>query len=63
MPWTEAHTEAVRKIKSKVGHLPILHVASDELFKIVESNASDQGWGGVLKQVKVGRSKPHEEII
>jgi hypothetical protein len=63
MPWTEAHTEAVRKIKSKVRHLPILHVASDELFKIVESDASDQGWGAVLKQVKAGRSKPHEEII
>jgi hypothetical protein len=53
----------VRKIKSKFRNFPILHVASDELFKIVESDASDQGWGEVFKQVKSGRSKPHEEII
>jgi hypothetical protein len=58
-PWIEAHTEAVRKIKFKVRHLPTLHVASDELFKIVESDANDQGWGEILKQVKVGRSKSH----
>ena len=63
MPWTEAHTEAVRKIKSKVRHLPILYVASDELFKIVDFDASDHGWGEILKQVKAGRSKPHEEIM
>ena len=63
MPWTEAHIEAVRKIKSKVRHFPTLHVASDELFKIVESDANDQGWGVVLKQVKARISKPHEEII
>jgi hypothetical protein len=63
MPWTEEHTKAMRKIKYKVRHLPILHVASDDLFKIVESDVSDQGWGAVLKQVKVDRSKPHEEII
>ena len=63
MPWTEAHIEVVRKIKSKVMHLIIIHVASDELFKIVEFDASHQGWGAVLKQVKACRSKPREEII
>jgi hypothetical protein len=49
-PWTDAHTEAVRKIKAKVKQLPILHVANDNYDKIVESDASNLGWGAVLKQ-------------
>jgi hypothetical protein len=50
MPWTEAHTQAVRNIKSKVKHLPILHVSDDRFLKIVETDASNVGWGAVLKQ-------------
>jgi hypothetical protein len=53
----------VRKIKSKVRHFPIMHVANDELFKNFEFDASNLGWGEVLKQVNVGRSNPNEEII
>ena len=30
--------------------MPILYIADDEAFKIVESDASDIGWGGILKQ-------------
>jgi len=29
-----------------------LYVSNESLFKIVESEASDIGWGGILKQVK-----------
>lgn len=50
-PWTDAHTKAVQEIKAKVKSLPILYIADDEAFKIVESDASDIGWGGILKQM------------
>ena len=53
-PWSDAHTTAVRKIKTKVKSLPILYVADDNSFKIVELDASDIGWGGFLKQKKDG---------
>ena len=48
--WSDAHTRAVQEIKAKVKSLPILYIADDEAFKIVESDASDIGWGGILKQ-------------
>jgi hypothetical protein len=51
-PWTEAHTQAVRNIKAKAKNLPILHISDDELPKIVETDASNIGWGAVLKQVR-----------
>jgi hypothetical protein len=59
-PWTEAHTQAVRNIKAKTKNLPILHSSDDELPKIVETDASNIGWGAVLKQVK---DKGKEEVI
>jgi hypothetical protein len=59
-PWTEAHTQAVRNIKAKVRHMPILHVANEQYLKIVESDASNIGWGAVLKQ-KAPNGK--EEVI
>jgi hypothetical protein len=59
-PWTEAHTQAVKNIKAKVKNLPILHISDDDLPKIVETDASNIGWGAVLKQV---RDKGKEEVI
>lgn len=59
-PWTEAHTQAVRNIKAKVRHLPILHISDDNLLKIVETDASNIGWGAVLKQQTKDKK---EEII
>jgi len=59
-PWTEAHTQAVKNIKAKTKNLPILHISDDDLPKIVETDASNIGWGAVLKQV---RNKGKEEII
>jgi len=55
-PWTDIHTRAIQEIKAKVKSLPILYVADDQAPKIVESDASDIGWGGVLKQ-KVGKEE------
>ena len=54
--WTDFHTKAVQNIKAKVKSLPILYVVDDLAHKIVESNASNIGWGGVLKQ-KVGKDE------
>jgi hypothetical protein len=52
MPWTEAHSQAVRNIKSKAKTLPLLYISDDDLPKIVETDASNLGWGAVLKQVR-----------
>ena len=63
VPWTYEHTRAVQKIKASVKTLPILYVADDNLPKIVETNAENEGWGVVLKQVRIkGNKKKNEEI-
>ena len=43
-------TQIVRKIKGQIKILPCLYLADPKLFKIVETNASDIGYGGILKQ-------------
>lgn len=53
-PWTEAHTNVVQQIKVKVKTLPIPYVADENAFKIIESDASNIGRGGILKQKKEG---------
>ena len=62
-PWTEAHSQAVRNIKAKTKNLPILHISDDDLPKIVEIDASNIGWGAVLKQIRHQGDKKKEEII
>ena len=47
VPWNEDHTKIV---KSKVKTLPCLALANPEAFKIVETDASNIGFGGILKQ-------------
>lgn len=49
-PWTSAHRNVVKNIKAKLKYIPILYVVDDSSSKIVESDASDLGWGGVPKQ-------------
>jgi len=49
----------VHKIKAKVKTLHILYIADDDLPKIVETDASNYGWGAVLKQLR----QKKEEII
>ena len=51
-PWTLEHTNAMRKIKYKVKMLPILYLAYEDLPKILESDANNNGWGGILKKTK-----------
>ncbi|XP_060202143.1 uncharacterized protein LOC132630590 [Lycium barbarum] len=49
--WTDAHTQAVQKIKGKVNNLPCLALANPNWQKIIETDASDIGNGGILKQL------------
>ena len=51
VPWTEEHTKIVQKIKEKVKTLPCLSLANPNWQKIVETDASDIGYGGILKQI------------
>lgn len=48
--WSLDHTRAVQAIKSKVKHLPCLHIAHPEYLKIIQTDASEIGLGGILIQ-------------
>ena len=61
--WKQEHTEAIKRIKKKVKILPTLHIIDKDLPKIIESNASDTGWGGILKQVRKKERKFEEESV
>lgn len=50
VPWSDEHAKAVRRLKVKVKELPCLALANPEAFKIVETDASEIGYGGILKQ-------------
>ena len=50
-PWTPHHTETVKRIKSKVKTLPCLMLSNPNWEKIVETDASEIGFGGILTQV------------
>ncbi|KAL5805008.1 hypothetical protein ACOSQ3_031808 [Xanthoceras sorbifolium] len=54
--WTEACTKAVQKIKSKAKELPCLAIPHPDAFKIVETDASDYGYGGILKHDLYGKT-------
>jgi len=44
------HTYIVKQIKQKVKSLPCLNIPNPFAFMIVETDASDIGYGGILKQ-------------
>jgi len=50
-PWIEVHTSLVKKIKTHVKSLPCLGIPTYNAFKIVETDAFDIGYGGILKQI------------
>ena len=49
-PWSDVHISLVQQIKSHVKTLPCLGILTIGAFKIFETNASDIGYGGILKQ-------------
>ena len=60
-PWTSIYTSIVQDIKKHVKTLPCLGISTPSAFKIVETDASDIGFGGILKQ-KITPTSP-EQIV
>ena len=60
-PWTQEHTKTVQHIKEKIKYLPCLNIPQPNAKLIVETDASDLGFGGILKQ-KLD-NKPKEEFV
>ncbi|XP_070054068.1 uncharacterized protein [Nicotiana tomentosiformis] len=48
--WIDDHSKSVRQINQKVNNLPCLTVANPSWAKVVETDASDIGYDGILKQ-------------
>ncbi|WMV09102.1 hypothetical protein MTR67_002487 [Solanum verrucosum] len=55
-PWTDSLTNLVKTIKERVKSLPCLTLANPAWPKIVETDASNMGYGGILKQIN-----PHDK--
>ena len=49
-PWTNEHTKLVQSIKTQIKNLPCLTLPDPHAYLIVETDASDIGYGGILKQ-------------
>jgi hypothetical protein len=58
--WTDEHTKVVKVLKSKVKSLPCLGLPHPDAFLIVETDASDIGYGGILKQ---NLNQSNEQIV
>lgn len=54
--WTIEHTKAVCNIKKKNKFIPCLDLPDPTALKVVETDASDLGYGGVLKQMINGNN-------
>ena len=49
-PWSNLHTQTVKEIKLKVQSIRCMCLPIPQAFKIVETDASNIGYGGTLKQ-------------
>ena len=59
-PWTTQHTQIVQQAKQHVKSLPCLGIPHPDAFMLVEIDASDIGYGGILKQ-KLGSQ--NEQLV
>ena len=59
VPWNKEHTKIVKIVKFRVKTLPCLALADLEAFKIVDIDASDIGYGRILKQ----KDGNHEKLV
>nr|KAJ0185598.1 hypothetical protein LSAT_V11C900485610 [Lactuca sativa] len=60
-PWTQKHTDIIKYIKQKVPTLPCLNLPHPDAKIIVETDASDIGFGGILKQKIVNSTE--EQLV
>jgi len=52
LPWYDEHFSIVKKIKKKqVQEISCLHITNPLALKTIEINASELGYGGILKQL------------
>ena len=49
-PWSNEHTQVVKQVKSQVKELPCLGILHPKVFPIIETDASNIGYDGILKQ-------------
>ena len=49
-PWTQEHTDIVKLVKIQVKSLSCLGILHLDAFPIIETDASNLGYGGILKQ-------------
>ena len=49
LPWSDEHTQVVKQVKFQVKELPCLGILHPEAFLIIETDASNIGYGGILK--------------
>ncbi|KAA0038027.1 Enzymatic polyprotein [Cucumis melo var. makuwa] len=54
-PWTDEHTRAVQSIKSLAKSIPCLSFVDEQAKLIIDTDASDIGYGGILKQELNGK--------
>ncbi|XP_047263678.1 uncharacterized protein LOC124896199 [Capsicum annuum] len=60
-PWTDSHTNLVKRIKQRVKSLACLNLANPAWLKIIETDASNVGYEGILKQIHPGKW-PEEKV-
>lgn len=60
-PWTDKHTQVVKNIKIIVITLPCWGLSHPEAVMIVETDASDMGYGEILKQIPFHQSS--EQLV
>ena len=60
-PWNEEMTQAIITIKKMTTKLPCLGIPDPQAFLIIETDASEIGYGGILKQQLPNSSK--EQIV
>ncbi len=58
-PWIDKHIEIVRLVKQKIHYLLYLQIPHLDASLIIETDASDIGYGGILKQCLPGEKRSH----
>lgn len=56
LPWIETQTRVVQQIKQEVRQFPCLGILNPDAYPTMQTNASDIGFGGVLKQTIDGQT-------
>ena len=49
-PWTQEHTNIVKLVKEHVKSFPCLGIFNPSVFLVIETDASNIGYGDILKQ-------------